>query len=314
MLLMDRSVNTHFFNPAEGGTILLPASLLVFRPSRGLHHLYSRDGDCFHHHLNLLAPSHLRLYGTGSLHGSHRILSASGCGYITCLPPDCRRWARVFHGCQLHDCDCHGHTGLLLARHPWTGKPRLKTPMLFALGFFFVFVMGGMTGVLVASVPLDLQLHDTYFIVAHFHYVLIGGAVFPLFGALYYWMPKITGRMLSEAAGKWHFWLFFIGFNMTFFPMHILGLRGMPRRVYTYPAGMPWANLNMLASVGVIFMTAAVLIFIVNFFWHLRYGQSRVTIDGAPRPWSGPPRLYRRSRTFAELPTVNGRMRCGCRA
>ena len=97
--------------------------------------------------------------------------------------------------------------------------------------FFFILVLGGMTGLMLAAVPLDLQVHDTYFVVAHLHYVLIGGAVFPLFGAFYYWFPKITGRMLSERLGRWNFWLFFIGFNVTFFPMHLLGLQGMPRRV-----------------------------------------------------------------------------------
>ena len=118
----------------------------------------------------------------------------------------------------------------------------LKTPLWWVLGFFFVFIMGGMTGIFVASVPVDLQVHDTYFVVAHFHYVLIGGAVFPLFGAITYWFPKVTGRMLSEALGQFTFWLFFIGFNITFFPMHLVGLRGMPRRVYTYPAGMGWTR------------------------------------------------------------------------
>ena len=98
---------------------------------------------------------------------------------------------------------------------------------------------------MVASVPLDTQVHDTYFVVAHFHYVLIGGAVFPLLGAVYYWFPKITGRMLSETIGRWNFWLAFIGFNVAFFPMHILGLWGMPRRVYTYPAELGWGPLNL---------------------------------------------------------------------
>src|SRR6186997_3503296 len=102
----------------------------------------------------------------------------------------------------------------------WGSKLNLKTPLLFVLGFFAIFVLGGLTGVMLASVPLDLQLHDTFFVVAHFHYVLIGGAVFPLIGGLYFWFPKITGRMLNETLGKWNFWLLFIGFNLTFFPMH----------------------------------------------------------------------------------------------
>jgi heme/copper-type cytochrome/quinol oxidase subunit 1 len=118
----------------------------------------------------------------------------------------------------------------------WAGRPRLQTPLLFVIGFFFVFVLGGLTGVMLAAVPLDLQVHDTFFVVAHFHYVLIGGAVFPLFGGLYYWFPKITGRMLSELVGIWNFWLLFVGSNLTFFPMHQLRLEGMPRRVYTYLA------------------------------------------------------------------------------
>src|SRR5947207_7426301 len=116
----------------------------------------------------------------------------------------------------------------------WDGRPRFQVPMLYVVGFIVTFVIGGLTGVMVASVPLDLQLHDTFFVVAHFHYVLIGGAVFPLFGAFHFWFPKWTGRMFSERLGRWSFWLLLIGFNLVFFPMHILGLMGMPRRIYTY--------------------------------------------------------------------------------
>src|SRR5581483_1708626 len=108
-----------------------------------------------------------------------------------------------------------------------------------------------------ASVPLDLQVHDTYFVVAHFHYVLIGGSVFPLIGAIYYWFPKATGRMMDERLGAWNFWLAFIGFNMAFFPMHILGLAGMPRRVYTYPAEMGWGDLNLLVTFGSVLLAAS---------------------------------------------------------
>ena len=108
------------------------------------------------------------------------------------------------------------------------------TPMLFVTGFFVLFVIGGISGVMVASVPFDLQAHDTYFVVAHLHYVLIGMNLFPVMAAFYYWLPKMTGRMLDERLGRWNFWIMFIGMNVTFFPMHILGLRGMPRRVYTY--------------------------------------------------------------------------------
>jgi cytochrome c oxidase subunit 1 len=146
----------------------------------------------------------------------------------------------------------------------WGGRVVWKTPMIWVMGFFVVFLIGGLTGVMLASVPLDLQVHDTFFVVAHFHYVLIGGAVFPLFGALYYWYPKIVGRMLDEVLGWWHFALFFIGFNMTFFPMHVLGLHGMPRRVYTYPPEVGWAPLNLVASLGAALMVLGTLVFLVN--------------------------------------------------
>jgi cytochrome c oxidase subunit 1 len=146
----------------------------------------------------------------------------------------------------------------------WSGRITIRTPMLWMLGFFWVFIAGGLTGVMLAAVPLNTQVHDTFFVVAHFHYVLIGGAVFPLFGAFYYWYPKITGRLLSERVGAWVFGLVFTGFNLTFFPMHILGLHGMPRRVYTYPAGMGWDGLNLLASVGAVVLACGVVLFVVD--------------------------------------------------
>ena len=139
-----------------------------------------------------------------------------------------------------------------------TGKPVFKTPLLWIAGFIFVFVIGGVTGVMFPAVPFDQQVTDTYFVVAHFHYVLVGGAVFPAFGGFYYWFPKMFGRMLDERLGKINFWLFFIGFNMTFFPMHILGLLGMPRRIYTYLPGMGWDGLNLLATVGAFILALSV--------------------------------------------------------
>lgn len=151
-------------------------------------------------------------------------------------------------------------------------RPRITTPMLFIFGFLFIFVLGGLTGVMLASVPFNFQAHDSYFVVAHLHYVLIGGMVFPLFGAFYYWVPHFTGRMMSEALGKWVFWLMFIGFNATFFLMHVTGLRGMPRRVATYPEDIGWDRLNMLSSIGSYILAAGVALFIFDFFRHLSRG------------------------------------------
>jgi cytochrome c oxidase subunit 1 len=189
----------------------------------------------------------------------------------------------------------------------WSGRPRFATPMLFAIGFIVVFVIGGMSGVMIASVPFDLQVHDTFFIVAHFHYVILGGVVFPLFGAFYYWFPKFTGRMLGETLGKWHFWTFFIGVNTTFFPMHILGLHGMPRRVYTYLPETGWGNLNLLATVGSWIIAVSVILFVINVLRSWKGG----AVAGDD-PWraptlewatSSPPPTY----NFAEIPVVESR-------
>ena len=146
----------------------------------------------------------------------------------------------------------------------WSGRPQWRVPLLFILGFFFILVRGGLTGVMLASVPFDWQMHDTYFVVGHLHDVLIGGAVFPLLGALVYWYPKFTGRMLSEIAGRWSFALVFVGQNLTFGPMHILGAHGMPRRVYTYLASTGWGGLNFLETIGAYILAVGVLITVFN--------------------------------------------------
>ncbi|MGR3511988.1 MAG: cytochrome c oxidase subunit I [Paracoccaceae bacterium] len=148
------------------------------------------------------------------------------------------------------------------------GRPRMTVPMLFILGFLFIFVLGGLTGVMLASVPFNLQAHDSYFVVAHLHYVLIGGFVFPMFAALYYWVPHFTGRMMSERLGRWAFWLMFSGFNLAFFMMHLTGMRGMPRRIATYPEGIGWDRLNMLSTIGAFILAAGIAVFIFDFFRH----------------------------------------------
>ncbi len=126
-----------------------------------------------------------------------------------------------------------------------TGLPRFKTPLLFIVGFILFFVTGGLTGVMFIAIPFTQQMTDTYFVVAHFHYIIFGAAVFPIFGGMYYWFPKVTGRMYFERPGQISFWLIFVGTNLLFFPMHIVGLLGMPRRVYTYPGGLGWTAYNV---------------------------------------------------------------------
>jgi cytochrome c oxidase subunit I+III len=157
-----------------------------------------------------------------------------------------------------------------------TGTPIFKTPLLWILGFIVLFIMGGLTGVMFAAIPFDQQATDTYFVVAHFHYVIFGAAVFPILGGLYFWFPKVTGRMYHEGAGQASFWLTFAGTMLTFFPMHIVGLLGMPRRTYTYPAGMGWTGLNLLETVGAYLLAAGLLLIVVNL------AVSRVR--GAPAP------------------------------
>ena len=147
------------------------------------------------------------------------------------------------------------------------GRPVWKTPLLFVMGFLVTFVLGGITGIMVASAPVDLQVHDSYFVVAHLHYVLIGGVAFPLFAGAYYWLPKFTGKLLNERLGRWNFWLMFIGLNVAFFPMHIVGLKGMPRRVYTYDADTGWGIYNFISTIGAFIIFAGVMVFIANLIY-----------------------------------------------
>jgi cytochrome c oxidase subunit I len=187
----------------------------------------------------------------------------------------------------------------------WNGDLRFATPMLFAIGFIAMFVIGGLSGVTHAVVPSDYQQTDTYYIVAHFHYVLFGGAIFGLFGGIYYWWPKVFGRMLSETGGKLNFWLMLIGFNMTFGPMHILGLQGMPRRIQTYPASLGLSFWNMVSSIGAFVIAISVLVFLVNAIASFRKPKQMEADpwDARTLEWatSSPPPEY----NFEEIPVVH---------
>ncbi|HET6518545.1 MAG TPA: cbb3-type cytochrome c oxidase subunit I, partial [Geminicoccaceae bacterium] len=188
----------------------------------------------------------------------------------------------------------------------WRGRPVLRTPLLFVVGFVIIFVLGGFTGVMLAVVPFDTVVHDTQFVVAHFHYVLIGGVVFPLFAGLYYWLPLALGRMPSERLGRWSFWVMFAGFNVGFMPLHHTGLIGMPRRVFTYPAGLGWEWTNLAASVGAYVFAVGVLLTLVNVVWTWRRGAPT-----GDNPWNAgtlewlrtPPPVY----NFRSVPQVEGR-------
>jgi heme/copper-type cytochrome/quinol oxidase subunit 1 len=189
----------------------------------------------------------------------------------------------------------------------WKGVVHFSTAMLFAIGFLLIFLLGGITGVMVAVLPFDWQVTDSYFVVAHFHYVLNGAVVFPIFGALYFWLPKMTGRMLDERLGRISFWTMFVGFNVAFFPMHILGFLGMPRRVYTYDSGLGWDGLNLLISIASFVFALGTLLTLYNFVRSQRRGA-----PAPPDPWGGdslewsttsPPPEY----NFAAMPVVAGR-------
>jgi cytochrome c oxidase subunit 1 len=189
----------------------------------------------------------------------------------------------------------------------WGGKIIFAVPMMFMVGFLFQFLIAGLTGIMLSAAPFNWQLSASYFVVAHFHYVLVGAIVFSLFGAFYYWYPKVTGKMMSDTLGKWHFWLFLIGFHLTFDFMHIPGLLGMPRRIYTYEAGRGWDTLNLIVGIGAIFQAAGTLVLVYNMIHSYFKGK-----DAGHDPWDAwtlewsvpsPPPSY----NFAIEPTVNSR-------
>ena len=307
-LITDRLVGTHFYNHAEGGDSILwqhlfwffghPEVYIIFVPALGMMSsiiaTFSRR-PIFAHLVMVLSLVTTAFLGFGLW--VHHMFATDvpelGKSFFTAVS----MMIAIPTALQIMN----------WIVTLWTGRLVFRTPLLFVLAFFFILLVGGLTGLMLGSVPLDLQIHDTYFVVAHLHYVLIGGAVFPLFGAFYYWFPKMTGRMLSERLGKWNFWLFFAGFNVAFFPMHVLGLRGMPRRVYTYPAEMGWGELNFVATLGATTIAISMLVFVVNVVRSSRHGTA-----AGPNPWgaatlewatSSPPTPY----NFPRIPVVGSR-------
>ena len=283
LVQFDRMLGTHFFNPAEGGDPLLwqhlfwffghPEVYFIFVPALGF--------------ISAVIPTFARrpMFGHDAI-----VLSLIATGFLSF-----GLWVHHMFATNVPELGKSFFTAMsfmiaiptALQIFCWiatigSGRLVMRTPFLFVLGFFFILLIGGLTGIMLGSVPLDLQVHDTYFVVAHLHYVLIGGAVFPLFAAIYYWFPKITGRMLSDRLGKWQFWIFFIGVNLTFFPLHILGLEGMPRRIYTYGPETGWGFLSFLSAAGQVINDFSMLLFVFNVARSLIKGE-RATAD----PWGG---------------------------
>ena len=189
----------------------------------------------------------------------------------------------------------------------WGGKIEFKTPMLFCVAFLFQFLVAGLTGIMLGAAPFDWQLSNSYFVVAHFHYVIVGGILFTIFGAFYYWFPKMSGKMCNETLGKLHFWLFFIGFHLTFDFMHIPGMLGMPRRIYTYEPGRGWDVWNLIVTIGVFFQALGTIIFVTNLLWSYFKGKAAGSDpwDAWTLEWStlSPPPAY----NFASIPVVKSR-------
>jgi cytochrome c oxidase subunit 1 len=277
MLLFDRMAGTHFFLPSGGGEPLLwqhlfwffghPEVYILILPAMGIASdilsTFSRKPIFGYHAMAfsiigiaflswIVWGHHMFQSGMNPMLGMSFMLTTMVIGVPSAI--------KTFNW-----------LGTL-----WGGRIQFRTPMLFAIGFVSMFVIGGLSGIYMASTPVDIYIHDTYYIVAHIHYVVFGGSIFGIFAGIYYWYPKMYGRMLNETLGKIHFWLTLIFFNVTFFPMHILGVGGHMRRIYNptqYEFLKPIQHINVLITVGALCLGAAQLIFVVNFFWSLVVGK-----------------------------------------
>jgi cytochrome c oxidase subunit I len=307
-LILDRLVDTHFFDSQRGGDALLwqhmfwffghPEVYIIFIPGTGL--------------VSTLITTFSRRPMFGYLAVVLSLVSTAFMGFglwvhhmfATGLP---QLGESFFTAASIVIAIPSGIQIFCWIATLWSGRVEIRTPLLWVLGFFWIFVLGGLTGVMLAAVPLDIQVHDTFFVVAHFHYVLIGGAVFPLFGAIYYWFPKMTGRMPGPRLGAWVFGLMFTGFNLTFFPMHLLGLHGMPRRIYTYQTALGWGTLNLTASLGALLMFCGVSLFLIDLVTALLHGAT-----ASDNPWNAGTLEWATSSppphsNFLRQPTAGGR-------
>jgi cytochrome c oxidase subunit 1 len=283
LLLLDRQAGTHFFIPQKGGNAVLwqhvfwffghPEVYIMVLPAMGMISeiipVFSRK-PIFGYKAIALSTVAIGFYSM--LVWAHHMFSVGLPGYLQGFFMISSMIIAVPTGIKIFN---------WLAT-TWRGNLQFDTPMLFALGFIGIFTIGGLSGIFVAAYPFDWQVTDTYFIVAHLHYVLFGGSIFGIFAGLHYWWPKMFGRMLDERLGKLSFWLMFIGMNVTFFPMHMLGLEGMPRRVYTYGQGGSWEWYNLVSTIGSGVMALGVLVFFVNVIKTSRSGLRAVN-----DPWLG---------------------------
>jgi len=305
LLVLDRYLKANFFNTQAGGSAVLWQHIFwIF----GHPEVYILIFPAF-----AILSEVIPVFSRKPLFGRAAMVSAvSAIGFISLgvwahhmFAVGMTSWANTFFAASSMLVGIP--TGIKIFN--WTatmygGRIRLATPMLFCCGFLLQFLLAGLTGIMLAAAPFDWQLHDSYFVVAHFHFTLVGGLVFGLFAGIYYWFPKATGKLLDDKLGKWHFWLLCIGFNMTFIPLHLAGMLGMPRRIYTYAPGRGWEVWNLIASIGVIFQAAAILCFVWNII--------RTAMKGQPAgddPWdawtlewatTSPPPEY----NFEKLPVV----------